>query len=231
MSKKGQYHLVADSDNDTEDDTIQLTKHTGKRKLLVFVVCCIVVTVLLILIGVGLALYFTVFKKTDKTNSDCITPDVCNSKLLDYIDPSFDPCTDFYSFSCGNWLSANPLDGDRSIQAVSYSLILDNYDHLEGYLSQPVRESDPVAIKKSKYMYSACKDVDFIENNLVDHLQEFIRSAGGWDSIGISPDNGWDINNDLARHHYLGSSAFFGIGVTPDDLNSSNPIIKVSMHL
>lgn len=228
MSKKlGQYHLVAGSDNDAEDDNIQFTKHTGKGKL-TFVVICIVVTVLLILIGVGLALYFTVFKKNDKNNSDCITPDVCNSKLLDYIDPSVDPCTDFYRFSCGNWLSANPLNDDRNIQAVSYSLILDNYDHLMGYLSQPVRESDPAAIKKSKYMYSACENVDFIEKNLVDHLQEFVRSAGGWGSIGIYPDNGWD-NGDLARQHYLGSSAFFGIGVTPDDLNSSKPIIKVSI--
>ena len=228
MSGKQSYHLVAGSDN-VDDDTIQLTKHVGKRKLFFCVVAFCVVVILLILIGVGLALYFTVFKKNN-TTSDCITPDVCNSKLLDYIDDSFDPCTDFYSYSCGNWLSANPLN-DRSIQGIFTSLSLDNYDHLIGYLSQPVREDDATAIKKTKYMYSACKNVDSIENNLVEHLQDFIRSAGGWDGIGITPDNGWDVNNDLAGNHYLGSSAFFGFGITPDDLNSSKPIIKVSSYI
>ena len=229
MSKKV-YHLslVADSDdNDDTDDAIQLTKHVGKRRLFFFAAFCVaVIMILLILIGVSLALY-SVFKKNNTKNSDCIAPDVCNSKLLDYIDDRFDPCTDFYNYSCGNWLSANPLN-DRSIRGTFYSLSLDNYDHLMGYLSQPVRESDPTAIKKTKYMYSACKNVDFIGINLVDHLREFIGSAGGWDSIEIMPDNGWDINDDLVVHHYLGSSAFFGIGVAPDDLNSSKPVIKVS---
>ena len=239
MSKnKGLYHLVASDDNDGDvPPTQQLTKSSGKGKVLVLLaICCVVI--LLVLIGVGLALYFTVFKEdsgssspnarpnNNSNTSDCITPDVCNSKLLDYINESIEPCEDFYQFSCGNWLAANPL-GDRDTVGTFVSLSLDNYDHLMGYLSRPVNDSDPVAIKKTKYMYSACKNVDFIQANLADHLQNFITNAGGWSDIGITPDDGWNIDDDLAGHHYLGSSAFFEFGVLPDDLNSSKPIIKV----
>ena len=222
--KQGLYHLIpahGTANDNVEDDAIQLTKHTARRKIFCFVVFCVVL-ILLVLIGVGLALHFTVFKKNDR-NSNCITPDVCNSNVLNYIDDNIDPCNDFY----GNWLAANPLD-DRSVRGTFYSLSLDNYDQLMGYLSQAVRDDDPTAIKKTKYMYSACKNVDYIGNNILNHLQEFIRSAGGWRDAGIEPDNGWNINDSLARNHYLGSSAFFGFGVTPDDFNSSKPIIRVS---
>lgn len=228
MSKsRGLYHLVADDDN-----PVQLTKSTGKGKILFLrVVVCIVVILLVVSIGIALAIYFAVSSdkksKNTGTNNDCITPNVCNSKLLEYIDDSIDPCEDFYNYSCGNWLSANPLN-NRSVLGTFYSLSLDNYDHLEGYLSRPVREGDSTAIKKTKYIYSACKDVDYIQSHLVDYLQGFTRLAGGWESIGITPDRGWRINNNLVDDHYQGSSAFFGFGIVPDDLNSTKPVIKVS---
>ena len=233
MSKnQGLYHFVAGDDNDGDVPAQQLTRgRSNQSKVLILLAFCCVI-ILLIFIGVGLALYFTVFKKDSDSNdtSNCITPDVCNSRLLDYIDDSIDPCEDFYQFSCGGWLAANPLRSDSDTVGTFVSLSLDNYDHLTGYLSQPVRGSDPVAIKKTKYIYSACKDVNFIQANLVDHLRDFIINAGGWSDIGITPDNGWNINDNLASHHYLGSSAFFEFGILPDDLNSSKPIIKVGNY-
>ena len=158
--KQGLYHLIpahGTANDNVEDDAIQLTKHTARRKIFYFIAFCVVL-ILLVLIGVGLALRFTVFKKNDR-NSNCITPDVCNSNILNYIDDNIDPCNDFYQYSCGNWLATNPLD-DRSVRGTFYSLSLDNYDQLMGYLSQAVRDDDPTAIKKTKYMYSACKNVE-----------------------------------------------------------------------
>lgn len=233
MSKKqGLYHLVADNDT-IDDDAATSTKSVGRKgRILLFVTFCALV-ILLVLVGIGLALHFTVFKKNTKesdSRSDCITAtNICNSKILDYIDDNVDPCHDFYNYSCGNWLAANPLN-NNSATGTFYSLALDNYDHLMGYLSQPVSEGDSAAIKKTKYIYSACKDVDFIRNNSVKHLQDFINSSGGWAAIGIAADSGWSINDDLVNDHYLGSSAFFGFSIQPDDLNSSKPIIKVRSY-
>ena len=51
--------------------------------------------------------------------------------------------------------------------------------------------------------------------------------SGGWDDIGILPHDGWHIYSDLADEHYLGSAAFFTWKISPDDLNSSKPIIRV----
>jgi len=146
-------------------------------------------------------------------------------KILAYIDHSAKPCDDFFQFSCGNWLVNNSLDG-RNEWGTFYALAYDNWDHLNHYLDQPVSDSDSEAIKKSKYMFSACKNSSYVKDHLLSHLRTFITDAGGWKDIGMYPEDNWDFSN-LADDHYLGSSAYFTFDVEPDDLNSSKPVIKV----
>ena len=182
---------------------------------------------LVIIAAVALGCYFGL--REDSDEKECLTPDVCNSEVLNHIDNSADPCNDFYQYSCGKWLSANPL-GDRDSWGTINQLDLRNFHHLRRYVSGSPQQNDPDAIKKTKYIYSACTDVTFIENNFVSHLQDFIRDAGGWSTVGIyGSDYIWNINYDLAGDHYLGSSAFFDFGIIPDDLNSSLPKIRVNV--
>ena len=197
-----------------------------RRIVLVISIACVVITSVLLAITLAITLSVSPSDSDSDEQSNCITPDVCNSNILKYIDSSYNPCDDFYHYSCGNWLSANPLNG-RNTWGTAYELITDNYEHLSKYLVEPIQNSDPDAIKKSKYIYAACMDINYIQTHYVQHLQEFVRDAGGWADIGIFPDDGWDINDDLANHHYVGSSAFFAKGILPDDHNSSKPIIKV----
>ena len=147
-----------------------------------------------------------------------------NSKVLDYIDTSFDPCEDFYNYSCGLWRSTRPYAAEWG---TFLQLELDNYNKLAGYLSLYVRSHDPEAVKKAKYIYSACTDTYYIKENLVDQLDGFMDKAGGWEKGDFYPYNSWSINNNLYQDHYLGSSAFFSFGISPDDLNSSKQIIRV----
>ena len=208
--------------------TVSPAVRQRQRRQAVFVisVAFVVITGVLLVITLAITLSVSPNGISGGEPSNCITPDVCNSNILNYIDDSFDPCEDFFNYSCGNWLSANPLNG-RNQWDIFQELITDNYKHISGYLAKPIQNSDPGAVKKSKYIYSACTNVEFIRNNSVKHLRDLIKNAGGWVSIGITPDVGWDINEDLANDHYLGSSAFFSSVVSPDDLNSSKPVITV----
>ena len=227
--------LLSDNTTDTGSNNVQFTSSTARwvqrtrrrHTTLVVSIACVVITS--VLLAITLAITLSVSPNGDSDiggGSNCITPDVCNSNILKYIDSSYNPCDDFYHYSCGNWLSANPLNG-RSVVNMFSEVAIDNYKHISEYLTKPVQSSDPDAIKKSKYIYAACNDVNYIQAHYVQHLQEFIKNAGGWADIGIFPDDGWDIDDDLADHHYIGSSAFFDIGITSDDHNSSKPIITV----
>ena len=216
-------------DKSKQTNSLSAEGQRRRRRHAVFVVsgACVVITAVLV---ITLAITLSASPRGDGSGGGCITPDVCNSNILNYIDNSFDPCDDFFSYSCGNWLSANPLNGRRMWGTLN-ELAVDNYKHISKYLTRPVQNSDPDAIKKSKYIYSACTDVQFIQKNYMKHLQDFIKNAGGWADIGINPDHGWDINDDLANNHYFGSSAFFDTQILPDDLNSSKPVIKVKFAI
>ena len=218
--------LQEDEDDDELYDSAaaRMIRKNRRKNNLKFLIGISIVSILIIIATI--ILYF-VLHKSNKTTHICISPDVCNSNLLDYIDASHDPCDNFFAYSCGNWLARNPLSGRDGV-SIFGALFRDNYVHLRDYLSSPVQETDQAAIKKSKYIYSSCANVDYIKSQFKEHVQEFMRNAGGWEDIGITPDHGWDINGSLANDHYLGSSALFSFGVSSDDLNSSMPVIRVS---
>ena len=225
-------HTAADKDGDAQFVS-SAAQWVGRRRrrnivLVVSVACLVIASVLL---AITLLVTLSSSSSSSESNSggqpsNCITPDVCNSNILKYIDSSYNPCEDFYHYSCGNWLSANPLNGRSEVDMFS-EVATDNYKHISEYLAKPVQSSDPDAIKKSKYIYAACMDVNYIQTHYIQHLREFIKNAGGWADIGIFPDDEWEINDDLANHHYVGSAAFFSTRIVPDDHNSSKPSIKV----
>ena len=222
-------HLLEDKSGARETETNGLSavgRRRQRRIAFVLSVACVVITAVLTVITLVITLSGAHSGGNGGQPSNCITPDVCNSNILNYIDDSFDPCDDFYSYSCGKWLSANPLNGNIQ-RGTLVELTVNNYKHLSEYLAKPVQDSDPDAIKKSKYIYSACTDVQFIQSNIAQHLRDFIINSGGWGDIGLFPDDGWDINYDLTNDHSLGSAAFFTWKIFPNDLNSSKPIIRV----
>ena len=220
MPSNRSYRPQAFNDDDEIDDafTARIARKNRRKNNLKWFLCVSVVVILII--AIFLILFFALRNNESSAS--------CHSDVLAYcIDGSYDPCDDFYRYSCGYWLADNPLNGRTAISSFS-DLFVDNYHHLRNYLSRSVQDSDLDAIKKSKYIYSSCTNVGYIQRNLVEHVQDFIRDAGGWSDIGIFPDNGWDINSDLANDHYLGSSALFEFGISPDDLNSTKSVIRVS---
>ena len=80
-----------------------------------------------------------------------------NSHIFNYIDTFYDPCDNFYEYSCGRWHNSHPL---ASEWGTSQDLALDNYFSIARYLSRYTSSHEPVAIRKAKYMYSSCIDSD-----------------------------------------------------------------------
>ena len=224
----------ADSLEDDSDYTVQkaqdkLERKIFRRKLLACI--CVFSVIFVIAAGVAVgALYFAtdLFRSKGGDLSPTANPyGINNSKIFEYMNTSYDPCQDFYGYSCGSWNSSNPGAAEWG---TFEELVLDNYNKLAGYLSQDVSGSDPVAIKKAKYIYSACTDTNYITENLNDQLNSYMAKVGGWRNGDFNSSRSWSINDSLYQDHYLGSSAFFSIQVLPDDLDPSKQVIRVTIE-
>jgi len=208
-----------------ENFTVQVAQDRLKRNKSRRVFGCILIFVFVFLIIAGIATGVIVHLVNKKDDAD---PGLANSKLFDYMDTRYDPCENFYEYSCGRWRNDHP---NKPVWGTSRDLQLDNFNKLAGYLSQNPSSSDPNAIKKAKYIYSACTDTDHIGYNYKDQLERFMVNKGrGWENGDFIPAQSWSIN-DLYKDHYYGSSAFFRFGIIPDDLDSSKQVIRVIYHL
>ena len=84
---------------------------------------------------------------------------------VNFMDPGVDPCTDFFTYSCGGWLKKNPIPPDKTSWGLSSKLADDNKvllrKILEGAASS-AGSKDPVKQKIGDY-YTACMDETTIE--------------------------------------------------------------------
>jgi putative endopeptidase len=84
---------------------------------------------------------------------------------VDSMDPGVDPCTNFFTYSCGGWLKKNPIPPDKTSWGLSAKLADDNRVLLREILEEaaaPAPDKDPVKQKIGDY-YTACMDEKTIE--------------------------------------------------------------------
>src|SRR5579864_7885696 len=89
------------------------------------------------------------------------------------MDPSIDPCVNFYQYSCGGWQKANPIPPDQTSWSVYAKLYQDNLTFLRGMLEQAGDASaqrDAVSQKIGDF-YAACMDEGAVEKRGITAIQ------------------------------------------------------------
>lgn len=90
------------------------------------------------------------------------------------IDSSVDPCTDFFAYSCGNWLKKNPIPPDKTSWSASGKLADDNKVMLREILEEAAAAGpgrDAVQQKIGDY-YSSCMDEKAVETAGIAPLKD-----------------------------------------------------------
>ncbi|KAF3848147.1 hypothetical protein F7725_021175 [Dissostichus mawsoni] len=155
------------------------------------------------------------------------------------IDPTIQPCQDFYSFACGGWLRRHGIPEDKLSYGIITAIGEHNEEKMERLLLEPIRRQGiDSAERKVKDFYRSCVNVQEIDKLGSDPMTEVIDSCGGWDMSGAPPKTpGWeregapqrpDFNELLYRTQGVYSTAvFFSLTVNVDDKNSSRNAIRI----
>jgi putative endopeptidase len=129
------------------------------------------------------------------------------------MDKSFDPCVDFYKYSCNGWIKKNPIPGDQASWDVYGKLADENQQYLWGLLQTaalPRAKRTPAEQKIGDY-FSACMDEPAIERAGAAPLKPELDSIAALKSAN-------QLGNLLGRLHLAvrGSGMMFGFGSDQD---------------
>jgi endothelin-converting enzyme/putative endopeptidase len=140
----------------------------------------------------------------------------------DTLDKQMDPCTDFYKFTCGKWLAANPIPSDQARWGRFDELAERNREILRGILEKaavPDPKRSAVMQKIGDY-YASCMDEKAIDAKGIAPLKSVLdRIAALKDKAALA--------EEIGRLQRSGVNAVFGISSEQDFKDATQMIAGV----
>ncbi|KAK5975974.1 hypothetical protein GCK32_018626 [Trichostrongylus colubriformis] len=155
---------------------------------------------------------------------------IASEMLTKSINFSADPCTDFFEFTCGQWISSNPIPSHKT----SYS----QFGKLSDRVQEQMRdafESPEIFPSKSmnalKYMYHKCMDKEQLNKIGSTRLLQTIRSYGVWPMVDGNDKfrvENFDLTSLLIHvSEVRGLDVFVANYVSLDNKNVSRRVVEV----
>ena len=160
-----------------------------KRRNAIAVIVCIAVLVLelVVVVVVGVSVGVSV----NRVNRNDLA-----STVLSNMDLSADPCNDFFQYSCGGWMTNNPLLDNAPEIDRFMKVAISNMESLKD-LVEGGNNNDVPAVQLARQFYKSCMDTDAIDARGVQPLRELVQLTGGWDAINVQ--NCGDMHDGLNR--------------------------------
>jgi putative endopeptidase len=141
------------------------------------------------------------------------------------MDRAADPCVDFYQFTCGGWLTGNPIPADQASWSVYGKLAQENEQFLWGVLEDAAKPSStrtPFQQKIGDY-FASCMNASSIERLGAAPLKPLLAQIAALQSRK-------ELATFLAAEHprSYGSGFLFGFGSNQDFGDASQVIASVS---
>ncbi|XP_032450019.1 membrane metallo-endopeptidase-like 1 [Lynx canadensis] len=163
----------------------------------------------------------------------CTTPGcvIAAARILRNMDPSGEPCDDFYQYACGGWLQHHVIPETNSRYSV-FDVLRDELEIiLKGVLENSTAKDRP-AVQKAKMLYRSCMNESVIEKRDSQPLLNILDLMGGWpvamDKWNESVGPKWELEQQLAlMNAQFNRRVLIDLFIWNDDQNSSRHIIYI----
>lgn len=112
-------------------------------------------------------------KNESEFQSEICSTEICSSesqKMLDNLDETVDPCTDFYEFACGKFRHDTVIPMSRE-KVTKFTMIKDQItEQMRLLLSEPLNSTEPDAIHLLKTFDRSCTDATNLNENGILHF-------------------------------------------------------------
>jgi putative endopeptidase len=139
------------------------------------------------------------------------------------IDKTTDPCTDFYEYSCGNWVKSNPIPADQTRWARSFSVLGERNRYLL-WQQLDAAASNPKSALEKQYgdYFAACMNTGLVEEKGLKPLESSFKRIDEFK-------NARKLGTLMGELEAEGSPApLFNFGVSQDDKDSSKQIAGIA---
>lgn len=217
-----------------------LVPETNTEKLVLFVCLTVFFTLLASLVYFFVKIECIFGAKDQKCKSNWFSnnePNICMKEecvktaasLLSAMDPTADPCDDFYQYACGTWDKRHLIPEDKS-SINTFEVLADRLQViLKGLLEESVNRLDSSATIKAKLFYKSCMNITQIRYIGDLPIRELLKSVGGWPVIETNwrpPDYNIEVLLGRLKKEF-NEGIIIEPWVGPDDKNSSVNILQL----
>uniref|UniRef100_A0A4W4FRD4 Neprilysin n=1 Tax=Electrophorus electricus TaxID=8005 RepID=A0A4W4FRD4_ELEEL len=180
---------------------------------------------LLFVIIVALIVLFATQSDGVCTTADCTRS---ASRLIENMDPTVDPCENFYQYACGGWLKKNIIP-ETSSRYSTFDILRDELEVvLKGTYSESALSSSSLA--KAKTLYKSCTNESGIEQRGGEPLLHMLPDVFDWpiatDDWDTKNGTNWTAEDAIAKlNEKYGKQVLISFFIGTDDRDSNSHII------
>lgn len=144
------------------------------------------------------------------------------------MDRTIEPCTDFYQYSCGNWMVLNPIPPDQASWSVYGKLGDDNAHYLWGILdeaSKPSPKRTKLQAQIGDY-FASCMNESAIDKLGAAPIEPLLKKINAMQSPGDLATVLAEAKRDSSPY-YFGTNWLFRSGSTQDLADATSVIAEV----